>query len=332
MVSSSVTSIQERIWQGRLPLEIVLDPSECRTYDQSDPYLISYPRVSYLPFLLPRLHAFFRSSLINPESESHSGWFSFESVPLKWHYPLGLLYDIYSGAEPISRSNSTDQNLTQSVILGGVKPNQSSDEDDNSSSRSGPLPWRLTLHFDNWPDEDLVRLDAEGLVMHDAFINNVKEADALRIRDAKGIMTLSKEDTAGFWTAVQNHDLTSYRRIANLLLPSPSQPFRTVPVRVFLPLPPDSDRPSLKIVQSPLQPSTPASATGTVSSGRMQQQTVGSALHTLLPNLFPSRRIPVLAKPVLHGVVLPMTAPLEEVARTAAYVDGWVAIVICMVG
>lgn len=175
----------------------------------ADPAKLTYPRVSYLPFLLPRLHAFFRPSLINPETEPHLGWFSFEGVPLKWHYPLGLLYDIYSGAEPISRSTSTEQNLTQSVILGGVNPNQSSNEDDASNPRTGPLPWRLTLHFDNWPDEDLVRLDADGLVMHDAFINNVKEADALRIRDAKGIMTLSKEDTAGFWTAVQNRKLYS---------------------------------------------------------------------------------------------------------------------------
>jgi autophagy-related protein 5 len=34
----------------------------------------------------------------------------------------------------------------------------------------------------------------------------------------------------------------------------------------------------------------------------------------------------------LHGVVLPMSAPLEEVARSAAYGDGWIAIVISMVG
>ncbi|KAH8700291.1 putative autophagy protein Apg5 [Talaromyces proteolyticus] len=331
---ASFSSIQERVWQGKLPLEIVLDPSECRTYDQSDPYLLSYPRVSYLPFLLPRLHSFFGPLLINHETQSHSGWFSFEGVPLKWHYPLGLLYDIYSGAEPVSRATLTEQNMTQSVILGGIKPNQPSgeDSDQDGSSKPGPLPWRLTLHFENWPDDDLVRLDADGLVMHDAFINNVKEADALRIRDAKGIMTLSKEDTAGFWNAVQNHDLSSYRRIANLILPSPSQPFRNVPVRIFLPLSPDSDRPALKVVQSPLPPSMSASTTGTAASGRTQLQTVGSALHTLLPNLFPSRRIPVLAKPVLHGVALPMTAPLEEVARSAAYVDGWVAIVICMVG
>lgn len=130
-------------------------------------------------------------------------------------------------------------------------------------------------------------------------------------------------------------DITSYRRIINLLLPSITQPFRQIPLRIFLPLPPDSDRPALKVVQSPVPPSIPitqSSTPGGVSSGRMQPQTVGSALHTLLPHLFPSRRIPVLAKPVLHGVVLPMSAPLEEVARSAAYGDGWVAIVICMVG
>lgn len=166
---------------------------------------ILYPRVSYLPFLLPKLHAFFRASLIHPESEPHFGWFSFEGVPLKWHYPLGLLYDLYAGAEPISQSSTSDyDNLTQSVILAGVRNTQSHNEGENEPSNPNRLPWRLALHFENWPDEDLVRLDADGLVMHDAFINSVKEADSLRIREAKGIMTLSKEDTARFWVAIQN--------------------------------------------------------------------------------------------------------------------------------
>jgi autophagy-related protein 5 len=130
---------------------------------------------------------------------------------LKWHYPLGLLYDLYAGSEPVSQSTTTDcNNLTQSVILaGGIGNNhaQPFDEDESDPSKSGRLPWRLTLHFENWPDEDLVRLDADGLVIHDAFINSVKEADSLRIREAKGIMTLSKEDTAGFWKAIQNREL-----------------------------------------------------------------------------------------------------------------------------
>lgn len=37
---ASLVSIQKSIWAGRIPLEIVLAPSESRTYDQTDPYLV----------------------------------------------------------------------------------------------------------------------------------------------------------------------------------------------------------------------------------------------------------------------------------------------------
>ena len=37
------------------------------------------------------------------------------------------------------------------------------------------LPWELEVHFSDWPDEQLVRLDGEGRVMEDAFVNGVKE-------------------------------------------------------------------------------------------------------------------------------------------------------------
>ncbi|KAJ9401961.1 hypothetical protein DTO282F9_1251 [Paecilomyces variotii] len=312
-----LNAIQQKIWEGRLPLEIVLSPPECRTYDQADSYLISYPRLSYLPSLLPRLHAFFSSSLIEPDTKAHEGWFSFEGVPLKWHYPVGLLYDLYAGADPPSKAG------------GDEHPSHPGDDENNR-----PLPWRLTVHFSDWPHEDLVRLDPDGMVMHDAFINSVKEADFLRNGNAKGIMSLSKEDSSGLWKAVQENDLSSYQRISSILLPPSSQPFRNVPIRIFLPLPPDSGSPSLKVLQSPLPPIATASTSSNPRSSIIgtQTQTIGTALHSLLPNLFPSRRIPVLAKPVLHGAVVPMSAPIEEVVRSSAYGDGWAAIVISMVG
>jgi autophagy-related protein 5 len=68
------------------------------------------------------------------------------------------------------------------------------------------------------------------------------------------------------------------------------------------------------------------------TSHATQPQTVGSVLHTLLPNLFPSRRTPVLAKPVLHGAVIPMSAPIEEIVRSSAYGDGWAYLVVRMMG
>ncbi|KAF4261466.1 autophagy protein 5 [Aspergillus fumigatus] len=315
----SLSSIQRAVWDGKLPLQITLASSESRTYDQTDPYLIACPRISYLPSLLPRLRAFFSPSLIEPNSQPHEGWFSFEGVPLKWHLPVGLLYDLYAGADPASKGTRVDET------------------DHPTSSLNDTLPWRLTVHFSDWPDEELVRLDADGMVMHDAFINSVKEADFLRNGTAKGIMTLSKEDSAGLWQAVQDVDLLSFQRISNILLPPPNQPFRNVPIRFFLPLSPDSGSPSLKVVQSPLPPNIPATTNTSQStnlrhSPATQVQTLGSALHSLLPNLFPSRRTPVLAKPVLHGAAVPMSAPIEELVRSCAYGDGWVYIVIRMMG
>ena len=138
-----------------------------------------------MPFLLPRLHAFFASALIDPDLPAHGGWFSFENVPLKWHYPLGLLYDLFSGASPWHAPGSAPR------------------EEGASSDQETSLPWRLILHFTDWPDEQLVRLDADGKVIHDAFINSVKEADFLRNGTAKGIMSLSKEDSTQLWAAVE---------------------------------------------------------------------------------------------------------------------------------
>ncbi|KAJ5090909.1 hypothetical protein N7532_009593, partial [Penicillium argentinense] len=330
---TSLPAIQRSVWAGQIPLEIILAPAESRFYDKTDPYLVwtlpfilglalnnlkvSFSRVAYLPSLLPKIRAFFASSLIDPNAEQHQGWFAFEGVPLKWHYPAGLLFDLYAGAVAASK-----------LATGGT------DLPESESS----LPWRLTVHFNDWPAEDLVRLDPDGIVLNDAFINSVKEADFLRNGTAKAIMSLSKEDSAGLWRAVENVDLPSFQRISNRFLPPPSQPFRNVPIRIFLPLPPDEESPSLKVVQSPFPPSVQvvsmqsSQIIGARSSPSTQVQTIGSVLNTLLPNLFPSRRTPLLAKPVLHGAVLPMSAPIEEVVRSSAYGDGWVYVVVRMMG
>ncbi|WEW59740.1 Autophagy protein 5 [Emydomyces testavorans] len=304
---------------------------------------ISVPRLSYLPFLLPRLLAFFSSSLIDPDIPAHEGWFSFESVPLKWHYPVGLLYDLYAGAEAItSKSSSAPEVRPRACHARG-------DDDDEPGggalAGSSLLPWRLTIHFHDWPAQDLIRLDAEGKVLHDAFINSVKEADFLRNGTAKRIMALSREDSWGLWRSVEEHNLPTYHRIHNtLLLPSPPTPFRNIPMRIFLPNPSPSpaSAPALKVIQSPIPPLLHPTVTSSPSSSSIasisprplqtQPQTIGTALNALLPSLFPSKRIPVLAKPVLHGAVVPMSAPVEEVVRCAGYADGWLGVVISMVG
>ena len=187
--SASIARLQQQIWSGCLPLEIRLAASDCRTYDLSDPYLIQYPRLSYLAFLLPRLHAFFRPSLINPDVEPHVAWLSFENVPLKWHYPLGLLFDLFSGAEPVNLDRH-DVGTSQSGF--------------QASGASEPLPWRITVHYTEYPVDQLIQLDEDGRTMLDSYINSVKEADFIRNGTARTVMSLSKDDSDKLRRAVQS--------------------------------------------------------------------------------------------------------------------------------
>ena len=268
---------------------------------------IQYPRLSYLPCLLPHLHAFFNTSLINPDVIPYDGWFSFEDVPLKWQYPLGLLYDLFSGAAPHQRGSD-------------AKDRSSADSDGTV------IPWRLTLHFTDWPEQALVRPDAEGKSLHDAFINSVKEADFLRNGTAKGIMSLSKDDSTKLWNSVQEHDFSNFHDISKRLLYAQGAPLRHIPLKIYLPSSPTASQPTsghLRVVQSLVTPNLP---------GSREAQTLGTALHALLPTLFPSRRTPILAKAVLHGAVVPMSALAEDMMRSASYLDGWIHLGVVMMG
>ena len=121
-------------------------------------------------------------------------------------------------------------------------------------------------------------------------------------------------------------DFDSFNPISRRLLYAQGAPLRHIPLKIYLPSSPTASEPTsghLRVVQSLITPSSP---------GSREPQTIGTALHALLPTLFPSRRTPILAKAVLHGAVVPMSALVEELMRTAAYLDGWVHLGVVMMG
>jgi autophagy-related protein 5 len=158
--------------------------------------------------------------LIYPDVSPSDAWLSHENVPLKWHYPLGLLYDLYSGAEPTYPPDNTS-------------PPSSKLESTEEERRS--LPWRLTLHFSSYPTDQLVRLDNENKHLHDLFIHSVKEADYLRTGTGKTVMFLSKEDSTQLWDGVREHDFSLYNPINQKLLNPQGVNLRNLPVRLYLP-------------------------------------------------------------------------------------------------
>lgn len=233
---------------------------------------------------------------------------------MKWHLPAGLLYDLYSGTSGHSQDNN-DKGHAHSTL-----------EDEERIVESSP--WKLTIHFTNWPSEQLAKLDSEGKVLQDAFMNSVKEASHVRHDSGQVVMSLGKDESIQLWTAVEKNDLHLFNAMNKKLLRPPGIVLRHIPLKVYLPSTPPSDSEStpsaghMKVVQSLIAP----------NMSSRQPQTLGMALNSLLPTLFPSRRSPLLALPVLHGAVVPLGVNLEELAEYCAYADGFLHIAVAMMG
>nr|OQO27579.1 hypothetical protein B0A51_05209 [Rachicladosporium sp. CCFEE 5018] len=311
----TLPSLQRQIWSGSLPLEIRLAPQDCRTYNDSFPYLIQVFRLSYLPFLILPLHAFFLPSLIDPTVNATEGWLEFEGVPLKWHYPVGLLCDLYAGA----------------------------DQGGEEEKKEGRLPWRVTVHYSDFPDSQLWRQDLEANIAKDGFNNAVKEADSLRNGSARTMMGMSKADQEDLWRSVTGHDLDLFNKINNKLLYPPGVTLRHIPTRIYLPAMAD-EATTHPIPEATADEEAAPAATAKAGHVRVVQslipllgpqrkpQTLGSALKTMLPTIFPSSRNPILAQPMLHGAVVPLLADLLDLSRVASYADGFLHITVIMMG
>ncbi|KAJ3091808.1 autophagy protein 5 [Phlyctochytrium bullatum] len=268
-------------------------------------------------------------------------WYDVGGVPLKWHYPIGLLYDLHA-AQALQ--------LTSTSPLPTVPPN---------------LPWHLTLHISNFPSDKLFR----SITPADHFMAQLKETDHIRNGSAKRIMALSKKDQTALWRAVVEGDHDMYWEINRKILlgsssleggsgtATPTLPTslsagsleegetrtgmpRQVPVRVYC-----VGRLVMQEVVTPLNPET----------GR--DLLLGDLLSLHLPDLFPtplppttpltvSAVVPALAvlKPspetisipraiaIVQGIAVPLDAPVLWLSRNLAHADMFLHVVVAKVG
>ncbi|VVT47025.1 uncharacterized protein SAPINGB_P001506 [Magnusiomyces paraingens] len=63
---------------------------------------------------------------------------------------------------------------------------------------------------------------------------------------------------------------------------------------------------------------------------RYKIQTLGTALNAATPQLFPSKRTCIVARPMVHGVEIPMGVALLELLQEALYPDGFLHVSIVM--
>lgn len=126
--------------------------------------------------------------------------------------------------------------------------------------------------------------------------------------------------------------MSLFNTINSKLLNPPGLELRHVPIKIYLPT--SASQTASETISEEAKPGhiRVVQALVPLLLPSRQPQTLGTALNGILPTIFPSRRNPLLAQPVLHGAAVPMSAVLEDLSRAAAYTDGFLHLAVVMLG
>ncbi|CAA7259270.1 unnamed protein product [Cyclocybe aegerita] len=333
----NITLFRRLTWEGTVPLEIRVDPKELPANSDRglECYFIQAPRVSYLPLLVIEIRRFLMDVVFDEVAaktlKDEEWWFeSEEGTLLKWHWPIGLIYD----------NHTTSTSLRSPLV----------------PSASLATPMRLILHLAAPPNDKLF-ISPSIESCKQAFMNQLKEADFIRWGNTRRMTGLRKADQDGLWEGIKEHSFDDFWRVASKLTPvvgttprstspaptssisrpistDPNPPpdrdsaysMRSIPVRMYLP-----DGPILQEVAPPLiEDGTP--------------HTLAHFVSNHLPLLFPPRppppppsrlnpnpqapAVPELAYALIQGVISPPEAELAWLSACLSGADGWLNICI----
>ncbi|KAH7925923.1 autophagy-related protein [Leucogyrophana mollusca] len=323
---ASTTLFRRLTWEGTVPLEIRVDPKELPANSDRglECYYIQAPRVSYLPLLMPEIRRFLMDVVFDEAAnkilKEEDWWFeSEEGTLLKWHWPIGLIYDnhtISSSIRPSSQASTSQYSVQVN-------------------------PLKLILHLASPPTEKLL-LSPTAEACKQAFMGQLKEADFIRWGSTKRMTGLRKAEQDGIWEGIKEHNFDDYWRVASKVVPT------TAPARTNSPPPPPSSA-SMHSRPPSADPQGAPDRDGAYSvrsvpvrlylpDGPVMQDLVPPTLddglpHTLahylsthLPLLFPQppSSDPNLAYALIQGVLAPPESEMAWLGACMAGADGWV--------
>lgn len=133
--------VLREVWDGRVPACFTLASGEVETLTAPDSYYLMLPRQSYLPivtdkverfpkhwFHLPHLTSFqvkkHFSKFVKSDLQGNIMWFEFEGSPIRWHLPIGVIFD---------QAKLMNPDLV--------------------------LPWTITAHFGKFPSTEIIKYE-----------------------------------------------------------------------------------------------------------------------------------------------------------------------------
>ncbi|XP_015753199.1 PREDICTED: autophagy protein 5-like [Acropora digitifera] len=181
------------VWDGRLPVCFNLSSDEVVTVEQPDPYYLLVPRLSYLTLVTDKVQRHFQRAIHNESVDEM--WFEYDGQPLKWHYPIGVLFDLYGS--------------------------------------SASLPWNLTVHFQKFPEGKIIRCPGKEAI-ESLFMSAVKEADNLKHR-SQVINSMQMKDHKQLWLGLCNDKFEQFWAVNRRLMERTGDDpfFKFIPFRIF---------------------------------------------------------------------------------------------------
>jgi len=177
------------IWEGKIPVKFVTE-SDRDMQSAEDCYFLMAPRVSYFPLVTDKVKKHFQRFIENEDEV----WFSYNEIPLKWHIPIGLLFDLL---------------LT----------------DDS-------LPWQITVNFKKYPEDVLFKCPNKD-VIESHFMSCLKEADALKHK-GQIISQMQKKDHKQLFLGLLNDKFDQFWAVNRRLMESvESDGFKNIPLRCY---------------------------------------------------------------------------------------------------
>ncbi|CAF1089063.1 unnamed protein product [Adineta ricciae] len=214
--------ITRELWQSRLPICFILsddDMSKVNRSELPEPLYLMLSRHLYFPCFIEKIFryysTYYKENLADTTNHLsiHNLWLEYESIPLKWHYPIGVLYDLYTSS------------LTSSTCH---------------------LPWQITVHLSQFPENELIRFpDRESIEAY--YMSTLKEADALKHK-GQIIGDMQRRDHKQLWNSLLQDKYEIFWNI-NMKLMSYTDNllyFRYIPYRIYL-----LDRPYLQKLFAP---------------------------------------------------------------------------------
>lgn len=188
--------VLREIWYGQLPLCFKLHPDDVSGMHRPEPYYMMVSRVTYFPLILDKVIKYFNRFMDQSKQTSSDMWLDYDGQPIKWHHPVGLSWDLFGS--------------------------------------NYDLPWKLILHFSEFPAKELVRCNTKTSIETN-FMSSIKEADALKHKGAV-IKNMVRKDHNQLWSSLVNDKFDQFWLVNKRLIERlDNELFRYIPFRLYLP-------------------------------------------------------------------------------------------------